>query len=100
MLATVEVIFSIAEVIVPEFVTAPLITPVFVNVPVLATAFAIAAEFDETFEKVVVPLPQNMEEITRTLREEIEYQGLSVIIPRRECIQTLARKAKAKAAQK
>ena len=50
--------------------------------------------------KVVVPLPQNMEEITRTLREEIEYQGLSVIIPRRECIQTLARKAKAKAAQK
>ena len=50
--------------------------------------------------KVVVPLPQNMEEITRTLREEIEYKGLSVIIPRRECIQTLARKAKAKAAQK
>ena len=50
--------------------------------------------------KVVVPLPQNMEEITRTLREEIEYRGLSVIIPRRECIQTLARKAKAKAAQK
>lgn len=47
--------------------------------------------------KVVVPLPQNMDEITRVLREEIEYRGLSVIIPRRECIQTLARKAKAKA---
>lgn len=47
--------------------------------------------------KVVVPLPQNMEEITRVLREEIEYRGLSVIIPRRECIQTFARKAKAKA---
>lgn len=47
--------------------------------------------------KVVVPLPQNMEEITRTLREEIEYKGLSVIIPRRECIQTLTRKAKQKA---
>jgi indolepyruvate ferredoxin oxidoreductase alpha subunit len=46
--------------------------------------------------KVVVPLPQNMDEITRILREEIEYRGLSVIIPRRECIQTLARKAKAK----
>jgi indolepyruvate ferredoxin oxidoreductase alpha subunit len=46
--------------------------------------------------KVVVPLPQNMEEITRILREEINYRGLSVIIPRRECIQTLTRKAKAK----
>ena len=39
--------------------------------------------------RVVVPLPKNMEEITRILREEIEYKGVSVIIPRRECIQTL-----------
>lgn len=50
--------------------------------------------------KVVVPLPQNMDEITRILREEIEYRGLSVIIPRRECIQTLKRHAKERAAQK
>ncbi|MBO4590753.1 MAG: indolepyruvate ferredoxin oxidoreductase [Bacteroidaceae bacterium] len=48
--------------------------------------------------KVVVPLPANMEEITRILREEIEYRGVSVIIPRRECIQTLARHAKQKRA--
>jgi len=41
--------------------------------------------------RVVVPLPKNMEEITRILREEIEYEGVSVIIPRRECIQTLQR---------
>lgn len=41
--------------------------------------------------KVVVPLPANMEEITRILREEINYKGVSVIIPRRECIQTLRR---------
>lgn len=41
---------------------------------------------------VVVPLPKNMEEIDRILRQEIEYKGLSVIIPRRECIQTLNRK--------
>ena len=41
--------------------------------------------------RVVVPLPKNMEEITRILREEIEYEGVSVIIPRRECIQTLRR---------
>jgi indolepyruvate ferredoxin oxidoreductase alpha subunit len=39
--------------------------------------------------RVVVPLPKNMEEITRTLREEINYNGVSVIIPRRECMQTL-----------
>ena len=42
--------------------------------------------------KVVIPLPKNMDEITRTLREEIDYQGVSVIIPRRECMQTLKRK--------
>ena len=46
--------------------------------------------------RVVVPLPQNMEEITRIIREEIEYNGVSVIIPRRECIQTLNRKLKQK----
>ena len=42
--------------------------------------------------RVVVPLPKNMEEITRIIREEIAYQGVSVIIPRRECMQTLKRK--------
>ena len=41
--------------------------------------------------RVVVPLPKNMDEITAILREEIEYRGVSVIIPRRECIQTLKR---------
>ena len=42
--------------------------------------------------RVVVPLPKNMEEITRIIREEITYKGVSVIIPRRECMQTLKRK--------
>ena len=46
--------------------------------------------------RVVVPLPKNMEEIKRTIREEIEYHGVSVIIPRRECMQTLGRKMKKK----
>lgn len=50
--------------------------------------------------RVVVPLPKNMEEITRTIREEIEYKGVSVIIPRRECIQTLNRKLRKKRADK
>ncbi len=44
--------------------------------------------------KVVVPLPKNMAEIEKTLREEIEYDGLSVIIPRRECIQTMKKSKK------
>ena len=46
--------------------------------------------------RVVVPLPKNMEEITRIIREEIEYKGVSVIIPRRECMQTLQRKLRNK----
>ena len=49
--------------------------------------------------KVVIPLPKNMEEITKTIREEIEYKGLSVIIPRRECMQTLQRHLKQKKAK-
>jgi indolepyruvate ferredoxin oxidoreductase alpha subunit len=32
--------------------------------------------------------------MTRIIREEIEYNGVSVIIPRRECLQTLKRKKK------
>ena len=43
---------------------------------------------------VVVPLPKNMPEITRIIREEINYKGVSVIIPQRECIQTFKRHAK------
>jgi indolepyruvate ferredoxin oxidoreductase alpha subunit len=46
--------------------------------------------------RVVVPMPKNMPEITRVIKEEIEYNGVSVIIPRRECVQTFARHAKEK----
>ncbi len=49
---------------------------------------------DPAHIKVVVPLPKNMEEIEATMREEIEYDGLSVIIPRRECIQTMKKHTK------
>jgi len=48
--------------------------------------------------KVVVPLPKNMPEITQIIREEINYKGTSVIIPRRECMQTLQRHLKQKKA--
>lgn len=50
--------------------------------------------------KVVVPLPKNMPEITQIIRDEINYKGTSVIIPRRECMQTLQRHLKQKKAQK
>ncbi len=49
---------------------------------------------DNEHLKVVVPIPKNMPEITRVIREEIEYRGVSVIIPRRECMQTLQRHIK------
>lgn len=49
--------------------------------------------------RVVVPLPKNMPEITQILKKEIEYRGTSVIIPRRECMQTLQRHLKQKKAK-
>lgn len=37
--------------------------------------------------RVLNPVPQNHEELCRIIREELEYKGVSVIIPRRICIQ-------------
>ncbi len=42
--------------------------------------------------RVFVPLKKNMEEMIDVIRQEVAYEGVSVIIPRRECIQTLSRK--------
>jgi indolepyruvate ferredoxin oxidoreductase alpha subunit len=42
--------------------------------------------------RVLLPLKKNFEEMKQVIREEIAYAGLSVIIPRRECVQTLKRK--------
>ena len=42
--------------------------------------------------RVMEPLKKNMAQMEAIIREEIEYNGVSVLIPRRECIQTLARK--------
>jgi len=44
----------------------------------------------------VNPIPKNMPEITQAIRDEINYHGVSVIIPRRECMQTLQRHLKQK----
>ena len=46
--------------------------------------------------RMVTPLPKNMEEIKAILREEVAYNGVSVVIARRECIQTLKRHLKTK----
>ena len=50
---------------------------------------------DPAHIRVMVPLKKNYEEMKTIIREEIEYKGVSVLIPRRECIQTLTRKKKA-----
>lgn len=45
--------------------------------------------------RTIESLPKNVEEMKKLFREEIEYRGLSVIISRRECIQTARRHATA-----
>lgn len=42
----------------------------------------------------IVPLKKNHEEFVKIIKEEIAYNGVSVIVPTRECIQTLKRKTK------
>ncbi len=59
-------------------------------------AICLALGVDPGHVRVVVPLPKNMPEITRIIKEEIDHHGVSVIIPRRECIQTAARHAREK----
>ncbi|MDR3194690.1 MAG: indolepyruvate ferredoxin oxidoreductase [Tannerella sp.] len=49
---------------------------------------------DRQHIRTFVPLKKNYGEMKTVIREEIDYRGVSVIIPRRECIQTLSRKKK------
>ena len=44
--------------------------------------------------RVLTPLPKYHDEMVKVLREELTYEGVSVIIPRRECIQTVTRSKK------
>ena len=50
--------------------------------------------------RVIKPLRKNHEENVKILLEELNYPGVSVIIPRRECIQTLNKRMRLKAADK
>ena len=43
---------------------------------------------------ILNPLPKNHDDNVRIFRQELAYHGVSVIIPRRECIQTATRKLK------
>ncbi|MCM1030435.1 MAG: thiamine pyrophosphate-dependent enzyme [Oscillibacter sp.] len=44
--------------------------------------------------RVLNPVPKNHDDLCRILREELEYKGVSVIIPRRICIQKARRDKK------
>lgn len=44
--------------------------------------------------RVLTPLPKYHDEMVKVLREEMLYEGVSVVIPRRECIQTASRSKK------
>jgi indolepyruvate ferredoxin oxidoreductase alpha subunit len=44
--------------------------------------------------RVLTPLPKYHDDMVKVLREEMVYEGVSVIIPRRECIQTVSRSKK------
>ena len=57
-------------------------------------AICLGLGMDPAHLHVVTPLPKNIPAIAQLLRKEIAYEGVSVIIPRRECIQTAARHAR------
>jgi len=57
-------------------------------------AICLGLGVDPEHMKVLVPLKKNHEEMVETIRTEMNYPGLSVIIPRRECIQTIGKKKK------
>ena len=54
---------------------------------------------DPAHVRTIDSLPKNHDEMMKLFQEEIEYKGLSVVISRRECIQT-ARRHAAQAAKK
>ena len=50
------------------------------------------AGVDQDHIHVIDALPRNHEKLVNLIRQELDYQGVSVIIPRRECIQRSARR--------
>ena len=48
--------------------------------------------------RTINPIRKNHEQLVKIIKQELDYKGVSVIIPTRECIQTLRKKMKAKKA--
>jgi indolepyruvate ferredoxin oxidoreductase alpha subunit len=59
---------------------------------------ALGVEKDHIIE--VNPSPKYHEENLRIFKQEIEYNGVSVIIPRRECLVTVAKRIREKKKEK
>jgi len=55
---------------------------------------------EEEHIHIIKPLPKQHAENVAIIAKELEYKGVSVIIPRRECIQTLNRRMRQKFAKK
>jgi indolepyruvate ferredoxin oxidoreductase alpha subunit len=55
---------------------------------------------EEEHIRIIKPLRRLHEENVKVFKEELAYNGVSVIIPRRECVQTLAKRMKLKHAKK
>lgn len=55
-------------------------------------SICIGVGVDPAHIHTIVPLRKNHEEMVRLFRQEFAYEGVSVIIPRRECIQKMSRK--------
>ena len=51
---------------------------------------------EEEHIRLIVPLKKNLEDNVKTLKEELDYQGVSVIIAQRECVQTAKKSEKRK----
>jgi len=55
---------------------------------------------EEDHIRIIKPLRRYHEENVKILKEELNYNGVSVIIAKRECVQTLGRRMKIKAMKK
>jgi indolepyruvate ferredoxin oxidoreductase alpha subunit len=55
-------------------------------------SICIGVGVDPAHIHTIVPLRKNHDEMVRLFRQEFAFEGVSVIIPRRECIQKMSRK--------
>lgn len=62
-------------------------------------AICIGLGVEKEHVRVIKPLKNRHEENLKVIQEELAYQGVSVIIPTRECIQTLGKRMKEKKAK-